>query len=848
MFRPNFALQFLCAAGVVFSSVFSGAEEISADRTVADVDEFSSAYEADFAVAENVRLTFEQRIDGAFAGTLCGKGSVEKSGEGDLVFGGKFGKADSDGNVEAFSGYVVVSGGSLTFTDGTELLSGNRLEITNSAKLIFNCNGDFGVAEGATASNLAVSDGLDGENGRVGVVENIGSGTVRLASAEGAELRVLAGTLIFSGNAEFDAIRIGDGFGGSAELRIGDGGAAGGLSGATTLEAGAVLRFDVSGTDVGVSGGISGAGEIVFDGDSAVMLRGDMKDFTGKFTVNAGTALLASGTEKPLATRAAEVVVNGGFFGGHGSVSGSVNVKGKYVPSGEISLGDASTIGGALYLGYAGGTLKIGGDLNFAPARQEIRYDAETETYSVVTTDLGGRTVVALSENGCGRAEVAGTVNLAGTLVLQGAENLAPGKVAVFLRADDVRGDFQLVSASENVMLVSPGIGGIGGNEYGIASIENRKLRERGAFSEHDGISEFVDYVASQTAQSRPNEVGQAVNLAMGDALSDTVNNFSPLAHCALSGMAVHQSNLEVDYLQRIFVPGLSAPHSADGLSVPANTQYFSAVLTEFVKNDGGVSSPIYDADSMGVMGGFYRWVDGERLAGASLAIHRGTATPHGFSDGAFTDTAFRARVFAGMMPAEAGWNVIFGASAAVHYYDIDHATGTGMNRAEEGGLEAGAFIAWSMREELGDGWELRPFARFDFNYVRVDTVRERGSYSALEIDAFGYASFRPRFGFGVEKAFPRRPTGTETLTLGVDFAFVGELGRDPKITSRFVSYENSETTIRGTVDERAVLEITPRMDFEIEKGWNLGAACRFQTSPSGSLSTAFSIGLSSRF
>ena len=837
MFRPKFALPFLCAAGVAFASGFLSAEEISADTTIRDVDEFSSAYSADFVVAENVRLTFAQSIDGAFAGTLSGKGSFEKSGEGDLRFGGKFG-ADTG----AFEGYVVVSGGSLTFTDETELLSRNRLEISNSATLVFSCNGDFGVAEGSTASNLAIS-GHD-ENGRVGVVENVGSGTVRLNSAEGAELRVLAGTLIVSGNTEFDAIRVA----GGAELRVGDGGATGGLSGAATLDAGSTLRFNVSSTDVGVNGGVSGAGEIVFDGSATVALRGEMRDFTGRLVVNAGTALLATGTEKALETRASEVVVNGGFFGGHGSTAGSVNVKGRYVASGEISLGDASTIGGALYLGYAGGTVKIGGDLNFDSARQEIRFDAETETYSIVTTDLGGRTVVVLSENGCGRAEVAGTVNLAGTLVLQGAENLAPGKVAVFLRADDVRGDFQIVTASDNVMLVSPGVGGIGGNEYGIASIENRKLRERGAFSEHDGISEFVDYVASQTELSRPNEVGQAVNLAMGDALTDTVNNFSPLAHCALSGMAVHQSNLEVDYLQRVFAPGLSAPHSPDGLSVPANTQYFSAVLTEFVRNDDGVSSPIYDSDSLGVMGGFYRWVDGERLVGASLAIHRGTATPHGFSDGTFTDTAFRARVFAGMMPAEAGWNVLFGASAAVHYYDVDHETGTGTNRAEEGGIEAGAFIAWSLREDLGDGWELRPFARFDFNYVRVDTVRERGSYSALEIDAFGYASFRPRFGFGVEKSFPRRPAGRDTLTLGADFAFVGELGRDPKITSRFVAYENSETTIRGTVDERAAFEFTPRMDFEIEKGWTLGAACRIQASPSGGVSTAFSIGLNSRF
>ena len=112
MFRPKFALPFLCAAGVAFASGFLSAEEISADTTIRDVDAFSSAYSADFAVAENVRLTFAQGIDGAFAGTLSGKGSFEKSGEGDLRFDGKFGV-----DAGAFEGYVVVSGGSLTFTD-----------------------------------------------------------------------------------------------------------------------------------------------------------------------------------------------------------------------------------------------------------------------------------------------------------------------------------------------------------------------------------------------------------------------------------------------------------------------------------------------------------------------------------------------------------------------------------------------------------------------------------------------------------------------------------------------------------------------------------------------------------
>lgn len=834
MLKTKFALPFLCAAGT-FAFPFPLSAEplgVSEDTILRDVNEFSAVYTQAYEIKTEktqVSLTFHQEVDGAYAGTISGRGTLKKSGDANLVFEGSF-----DNFSPSNGAYVSVEAGTLTFNDNTQLL-GTGIEIANNATLIFNCGNTFGLLK--TTPSISVSD-----NDKVGIIENIGAGTVYLATAEGAALNVRAGKLVFSESASFSQISIGNG----AELCIGNGNATGMISGNIQLAETGTLRFNrKSNADNPLVFGntLTGSGEIIFDGNAPTYLGGELKNFTGSLTVNAGSALLWDSYKgESVETQISSVSVRGGSFGGNGSVAGSVDVYGNYFnPSGK-----ERKYGGTLDLSSPGTTLKIGGNLNFASARQEPVQN-EDGSYRWEICDYGGQTSVYLSEKGCGRVEVAGTVNLAGTVFLSGAQNLAPGKVAVFLHADNpIQGDFQLVSTSENIMLVSPRIAGLGFNEYGIASIENRKLRERAALREHDGISEFVDYLARETASNRPNEVAQVVNLAAGETLNDTINNFSPLAHCSLSAMAVRQSNLEVDYLARILEPNVAAPRSPDGLTVPANTQYFTTLLTEFVDNDDTVSSPIFNIDSIGVMSGIYRWVDGERLVGAALAIHHGTATPHGFSDASFADTALRFRAFAAMVPANASWNLLFGASAAVHYYDIDHATGTGTNRAEEGGLEAGAFFVWQMEDKLGETWTFRPFARFDLNYIRVDTVREEGSYSALEVDAFGYTSFRPRVGCGIEKTLIKQDQSQ--LNVGVDFSLVAELGKEPEITSRFQAYENSETTIRGTVEERGAFEITPRINFHVKEKWSIDAACRIQMTPDGGSSAAFSIGINSHF
>ncbi len=816
---PTFSRGFFRATAIFVVAMLVGApafaddEEPDPDSGTIDVKNLDKD-SPDYVVDKTTTLVVVQSIGGEYSGTFGGPLTVEKYGEGDLNFSGK---------LESLTGHIAVYEGTLIFSKDFSV-SGNLTEIYSESNVVFNISGTLDA-------HLLEVEGT-------GTVISQGSGTLTTGNLAGSELIVRAGTLIVAGRAEFDEITVGR----NAELCIGGGDATGGISGDVYLEENSILRFNRVSTASTLTcyGEISGSGSVIFDGDITTQLTASAYTYTGNTTINAGTVLFWNST--PIEVTSPLITVNGGALGGNAILDGDVEIKGHY-----FGATGTPVWGGTLYLAVSGATLTIKGDLTFDPMMLELVRDS-SGNYGWAFADYGGVTQVYLSDSGCTRVDVEGTITLGGMLILSGSGSLQPGQVAIFMHSDtEIVGDFDYVLLeSDNVMLVTSGVAGIGANEYGIAAIENRDLRERSSFKEHNGISNFVDYITSQTSAARPNEVGQVVNLTMGDSLSKTVNNLSPLAHCSLLSMGVRQSNLEVDYLRRLFLPGTHGPESPDGISVPNNLQFFSSILAEFVENKDEVNTPIFDTSSIGAIVGAYHWVDSDRFVGASLGIHRGSAQTHGYKDGTFEDVAFRLRLFAGMMPANEDWNLLFGVSAAGHIYDVDHETATGMNYADEYGMEAGAFIVWQSRSKIADDCWFVPYARMDYNYIRVDSMRESGSPSALDINAFGYSSFRGRVGFGIEQVYD---AGTSNeLTLGVDFGLVAELGKDPRISSRFRYYDDSSTTIRGTVEDRGAVEITPRMRLHLDKNWMIDFSVRLQATASGGTSDAVTFGVSSCF
>lgn len=548
-------------------------------------------------------------------------------------------------------------------------------------------------------------------------------------------------------------------------------------------------------------------------------------NITGTVNIVAGGAFVVAGTNKTT------------------EITGTVNIAG-----GNVYRDGAWQNGGQLTW-YSdrnssdyGVTLKINGDLNCLP----LEY-AEDSEGNVGIAHYGS--IVELKA--LNMLEVTGTAKLAGTLLLTTYSNLPQGQVYKVFKAGKIEGNWDYVVASDNTLLVTAGVAGIGENEFGVARVESKKLHSR-EFTRHNGFDSFINYLANESNRydGKLNEVAQAVALASsGDDLANTINAFSPSVYSAFPAIAVAQSVSEVDYLRRVLEVGLSAPKSEDGIRVVNNLQWFSNFQYESSANRDSRSSPTFDYQSLGILAGVYSWIDGERLAGASLSVYQASAWAHGTSrdDDNINDSAFRLRIFAGMMPAWTNWNLIFGASAGGHYYDINRPTALGVNDANERGFDMGFFVSWNMKCDLGDGWVVSPFARMDFNYVRVDTIRERGNASALEVNAFGYSTWQTRVGLGIDKQFATSHKNVDSY-FGIDLALMNAAQSNTHLNSRFTKYGDSNTSIKAYVEDDFALELAPHLRLVLPHDWRFDLVYRARLTGTNDWSHAISAGVTTQF
>ncbi|MCR5184069.1 MAG: autotransporter domain-containing protein [Opitutales bacterium] len=600
-----------------------------------------------------------------------------------------------------------------------------------------------------------------------------------------------------------------------------------GGSGTLVVESGA---FELNGAATayvgpGVSVQVASGGKFVFNAVAS--------DFRSQIT-GSGTVDIAQKTN----------------FRGANVTAGTINV----VAGGTLVSASASRFAGTVNLAggniYSGSAFQNGGQL-LVDSDLTIVGDLNCASWTL-TTDASGNVTVSdygsLVRLTAGKVlTVTGTAYLAGTLQLAGYSDSPYGKVYKLLSAGTLVGDWDMIATDASTLLVTGGVAGLGKNDLGIARIESKNLRSRD-FCAHKGAGSFIDYLAADLASNSPNEVSQAVALAAGGRdLTDTVNAFSPSFYAALPAIALAQSVSEVDYLRRIFPVGLSAPHSEDGIHVEPNLQSFATMQYESSVNRRGRSSPTFDYRSLGATAGFYSWLDDERLAGMSLSLYAASAWAHGYGEDQTDDAAFRLRVFGGMMPAWASWNLIFGASAGGHYYDIRRPTALGINKAKERGFDMGFFAAWNARYEIGGDWALSPFVRLDFNYARVDTVREHGSLSALELGNFGYASWQTRLGFSADKKIATSHKDLDAY-IGLEAAVMGNVHTNTNLRSHFVAYDNSDTSIKACVEDDFALELTPYFRVRLPHKWQFDLSYRVRVGDAGDWTQGVFAGLSTQF
>ncbi len=825
---------FFCAAALGLSAMpFIAAGETVSNETIYNL---SGNAEATRTVESGI-LTVNQQVNTTFSGKLDGGGVLVKTGPADLTLDGDIGLST-----------FTVSEGTLVFGESVALP--DNLSIDNSGSVV--------LAFSGADSQLNITD-----NEKTGKI--VSTGTLTANRLAGNILNVNAGTLTVIMDAQFNQVNVLEG----ATLQIGTGENASlaQFGGNVSLEKNATLIFNRKGNsasdDIYYSGQISGEGDLVFSGSNTVYFSdGIDQTYTGTTTLDSGTMFFLRATQTgsdggeyydPDARAAnlasPEIKVNpGASFGGHVTVAGNVAVNGTEFSSysdWENKVG-ANTFGawyaGAGTLRVAGGNaLTLNGDLKIA--KTAYTYYFPTETSYDIAGNSGGALRVDVNTLGSGKIVANGNVELGGTLIIVGADGLEAGNRYIFFESDlsKTTGTFdQVVYGSDNVTLLLPGVGGVAENQYGVAAVENRNVRKREAFVEHEGLSNFVDYLVSQSGGM--NKIAQAVAIADSGSLTNAVNNFSALSYCALPEMAIRQSDLELDMiLLNIARSRLNPPQSQDGVRVPANFTFFSGLITDFVDHEEKDRTPVYDFDSLGAYFGGHTWLDDERIAGFSVGLHHGSAKPHG-SGGTLEDIAARAKVFAVFTPKFSNWFLTVGGTFGAHHYDINRETALGENFGTTDGLDAGLFVSYNYRAEIEKDLFFTPYMRLEYNFSYVGGHEEDGSESRLNLRHLIYNSYRLRVGSGFEYL------AGEGKTFGIDFGFIGSFGESPKITSEFAEYAGSRTSIKGTVGEPMTFEIAPRIGIRLGDDWKADAVYRVQSTFSGSLGHSFGIGLSKEF
>lgn len=800
------------------------------------------------SIDSGVTLTVTQEIDGEYAGTISGKGSFVKAGEANLTLA-------EGAAVSLPTGSITVKAGTLTICDGVTLPE-SEYYIYNSGTIVLSMNEDY-------SSNLVIA--IDKDADSAGTVVSNGAGTLVVESLGGAYLRVAAGTLTVLNGTAFDEIEVYSG----ATLNIGDGsvGSTSNLSGNVSLESRATLVFNrpSSSAQINTDAVISGEGDVKFvGGQTFYFTSSEDQTYTGTTTVESGGMIFRQEDSDAAAPAlySSKITVSGGsgaMFGGNVTVMGDVEVGGTAFSS-YSDWTDTFGAGtwGAWYLGAGtliaegGQTLTIEGDLKIAATELEYyvvssaseAIVSDGEYYYNIEGNSGGALRIEFDGNGAGKIVANGNVELGGTLILVAASGLETGTIAVVFESDPEKttGTFdQIIYGSSNVTLLLPGVGGIQEGQYGIAIVESRNVRERASFSEHVGLSSFVDYIVEQ-AEIGTNKIAQAVALADGSDVTDVVNNFSALAYASLAEMAMRQSDSELDMiLHDVARARLAPPESRDGVRVPANFTFFSGVLTDFIEHKSENDTPICDISSVGVYAGGHTWIDDERMAGVSLGLHRSSARPHG-NGGSIDDAAARARLFAVFAPKFSEWFLTIGGAFGAHHYDVGRKTALGENTGSTSGLDASVFAAFNLRQPITEDLFFTPYLRFEYDFCYVGGIDESGSDSRLNVRHIIFNNYRARVGSGIEYA------AGEGKTFGVDFGFVGTFGEKPEIVSEFAAYDGSRTKIRGTVAESVSGEIAPRVELDFGDGWSAGAVWRVQCSFEGSVSQSFGIGVSKRF
>ncbi len=467
------------------TNTYSGGTTVNAGRLIGDSNSLQGA------ILDNAVVEFNQAAAGTYGGALTGTGSLTKSGSGTLSITGSL----------AHTGGTAINAGRMDLLDVSSL-AGN-VSIATAAILGVNRSSDMSLPGAISGAGSLVKDGagildLTGTNTYSGGT-TVNGGTLRgnslaiqgdIANNAVVEFSQAAagtysgdmigtGSLVKSGAGVLGITGSLGHTGGTAinagRLNILDGGS---IAGNVAVAGGAVFGVDQTLGTLTVPGAISGAGSVVKDGASTLILTG-ANSYTGGTTVNAGvlqgdTASLQGAINNFAVVRFGQET-DGNFAGvisGTGSVqktgAGTLGLTGLHPYTGTTDL-----IGGAIRMDNAtlatsqfnvgpgtvlSGSGSIAGNLvnsgTVFPARIGLSIGGD---FTQMPTGI--LVIEVASASDFSHLDITGSATLAGTLRVVRLDSYTP-KVGDALRIIDaagVDGKFSVFEQSGNVFTVDYG-------------------------------------------------------------------------------------------------------------------------------------------------------------------------------------------------------------------------------------------------------------------------------------------------------------------------------------------------------------------------------------------------------
>ncbi|MGJ7530164.1 autotransporter outer membrane beta-barrel domain-containing protein [Variovorax sp. GB1P17] len=335
-------------------------------------------------IVNNARVTFDQPVNGTYAGTMSGSGSLRKIGGGEL----------SMTAVNSYSGGTLIDEGTVN-TSVTGALGSGHVLVAAGAGLVFSGSADPGslaittaARDGATrggfvafaGSGSAAGTSLVNDAGGSLDVSGVTGAGMTVGSLAGAGQVLLGGKVLTTGNlnASTEVSGVISGTGGSL-VKVGMGALT--LSGANTYTGGTALRQGR--LNLGNSNAL-GTGVLSMDDDTTLGFSAD--------GLTIANAIKLTGNNDPVIdTGAFSETLSGAISGG-----GFITKQG----TGTLTFSGANTYTGATDV--AQGTLKAGAVNTFSAASAH-------SVAAGATLDLAGfnQTVASLANSG--------TVSLIGT-------------------------------------------------------------------------------------------------------------------------------------------------------------------------------------------------------------------------------------------------------------------------------------------------------------------------------------------------------------------------------------------------------------------------------------------------